>query len=229
MPTATTSKYKRPTPAEARKRDLAMIHLAAKQIGLSRDDYEHVLRVVTGCASASELDAGQREQLLKHFEKLGFKRRPPAAKRIAQKPGPAKAHRPLAMDEESRKVRALWLMLHELGVVRDPSEQALAAYVKRIAKVDALQWARGEGVYDVIESLKKWAMRFLPTLVRDMAVRVGTAIREGHIKLNPEAAQRLQEAVTLAQNRQTFDPMHAAWENLKAVLAQTHKETAHEH
>ena len=56
-------------------------------------------------------------------------------------------------------MRALWLFLHVLGEVRDPSEKALAAYVKRIAKVDDLRWATGDAVTALIETMTKWALR----------------------------------------------------------------------
>ena len=133
-----------------RKRELALIHLAKATLGLSRADYEHVLHTVTGAISAADLDAAGRDKLLKHFKAKGFQVKPSMK---------SKQTRTLAQDAQSRKVRALWLMLHALGQVRDPSEAALAAYVKRMVKVDALQWADH---YAVIEALKAWAMRYLP-------------------------------------------------------------------
>lgn len=137
-----------------RKRELGLIHMAKATLGLSREDYEHVCRTVTGKASAAAMDAAERDKLLKHFKAKGFQVKPTAKSMQA---------RTLAQDAQSRKVRALWLMLHALGQVRDPSETALAAYVKRMASVDALQWANH---YAVIESLKSWAMRYLPQFVR---------------------------------------------------------------
>ena len=137
-----------------RKRELALIHMAKGTLGLSRDDYEHVLRTVTGKGSAADLNATERDKLLKHFKGKGFQVKPTEKSKQA---------RTLAQDAQSRKVRAMWLMLHALGQVRDPSETALAAYVKRMAKVDALQWANH---YAVIESLKAWAMRYLPPYLK---------------------------------------------------------------
>lgn len=138
-----------------RKRELALIHMAKATLGLSRDDYEHVLRTVTGKASAADLNASERDKLLKHFKAKGFQVKPTEKSKQA---------RTLAQDAQSRKVRAMWLMLHALGQVRDPSETALTAYVKRMIKVDALQWAKSQ--YAVIESLKSWSMRYLPQFIR---------------------------------------------------------------
>lgn len=137
-----------------RKRELALIHMAKATLGLSRDDYEHVLRTVTGKVSAADLNVVERDKLLKHFKAKGFQVKPTEKSKQA---------RTLAQDAQSRKVRAMWLMLHALGQVRDPSEAALAAYVRRMAKVDALQWANH---YAVIESLKAWALRYLPKYLK---------------------------------------------------------------
>jgi phage gp16-like protein len=80
------------------------------------------------------------------MEACGFKR---------TKPQPRK----LADDPQSKMIRALWLQLHEAGKVRNPSEEALAAFVKRQHSVDALQWLSTEKAQKLIEELKKWLAR----------------------------------------------------------------------
>lgn len=169
-----------------RKRELALIHMAKAQLRLSREDYEYVLSTVTGKASAADLDAAGREKLIKHFKSNGFKVKPT---------GKAQQTRTLAQDAQSRKVRAIWLMLHALGQVRDPSEAALAAYTKRMAKVDALQWANH---YAVIESLKSWAMRYLPGYVKP---RVQALDRQA---LTPGQREDLMRMVNNLQGAQSM-------------------------
>jgi len=56
-----------------RKRDLALIHVAKKQLGLDDDTYRDVLWTVGKVRSAADLDGYGREQLLTHFKRLGFK------------------------------------------------------------------------------------------------------------------------------------------------------------
>ncbi len=129
----------------------------------------------------------------------------------------------LAQYPEARKIRALWLFLHQLGAVKDPSEAALATYVKRVTKVDALQWTDGHQTEVLIETLKKWAMRYLPGQVRDMAQALSEAIKTGSVTLNEEELDGLRSTVGLAQARQTFDPMQAAWEELKTALDKREK------
>lgn len=59
----------------------------------------------------------------------------------------------------AKKIRALWLDLHQRGVVRNPAESALIAYVQRQTGVAALQWLSDAQTIRVIESLKAWVRR----------------------------------------------------------------------
>lgn len=142
--------------AESKRRaDLAKIHLAKKHFRLSQDDYAALLIALTGKSSAADLDWRGLKLVNEHFVKLGFK---PASKR-----GPSREAVTLDRSPVATKARAIWLQLHELGVVRDKSEQALMAYARRLCKVDALQWLSQRQMMVLIESLKDWAMRHLPS------------------------------------------------------------------
>lgn len=104
------------------------------------------------------------------------------------------------------------MFLHELGAVKNPAEEALAAYVKRIAGVDALQWINGEQAERLIETMKKWAMRFLPQAVKAMVPQVAAE------QLSDLERAQLNAALNTAFARMTYDPMCAAWEHLNEVL-----------
>lgn len=90
--------------------------------------------------------------------------------------------------------------------------------MKRVAKVDALQWVNGEQAAILIESLKKWAMRFLPEQVQALSVKVLDAIYSGTLQLPPEDVDALRFLIGVAQTRQTFDPMQSAWIELSKAL-----------
>ncbi len=134
--------------ADIRKRELAQIHIAKAALGLDDETYRDMLWTVARVRSASELDWAGRKQVLDHFKACGWNNRP------------AKQTRQLAGDPQSKMIRALWLDLHEAGAVRDASEQALASYVRRITKKDALQWLSVKEARRVIETLKQWLARF---------------------------------------------------------------------
>ena len=56
-------------------------------------------------------------------------------------------------------IRYLWIQLHEVGKVKNSSEDALGAYVKRMTGVAALQWLDVKQASKVIEAMKKWLER----------------------------------------------------------------------
>lgn len=145
MPTRTRpNKY--PTRYADQKREIALIKIAQKQLGMADDTYRSVLWSVARVKSSTELDFAGRKKVLDHMEACGFKR---------TKPQPRK----LADDPQSKMIRALWLQLHEAGKVRNPSESALAAFAKRQTGRDALQWLNAREASALIEELKKWLAR----------------------------------------------------------------------
>lgn len=139
-----------------RKRDLAKIHLAKKQLGLDDDTYRAMLWAVGRVRSSGDLDFAGRKSVLEHLQKRGFR-----------------PFRPQARDGQSRKIRAVWLELKSIGALRDASEGALASYVERETGVKALQWLSTEQASVVIERLKAWKRRVSRERVRSAAGEVG--------------------------------------------------------
>lgn len=127
---------------QGRRRDLATIHVAKKQLAMDDDTYRAMLWSIARVKSAGDLDHAGRARVLEHLKACGFKK---------SKPG--------AQDPTSRKIRALWLSLKHLGELRDPSEKALVHYVERMTGVKALQWLSSDQASSVIESLKQWEKR----------------------------------------------------------------------
>ena len=193
-----------------RQRLIRLIHVAKRDLSMDDDTYRAILLRIGKKASSADLTIPELEKVLEHLKRSGFKVR--SKSKSAPKPAQAKPSRPLAQDLESKKIRALWLFLHELGAVKNPSEEALAAYVKRIAGVDALQWISGVQAERLIESMKKWAMRFLPQAVKELASQVGA------LPLSDVERGQLNAVLSKAFSRLTFDPMHSAWESLTDVL-----------
>ena len=197
-------------PAPNRQRLIRLIHVAKRDLSMDDDTYRAILQRIGKKASSADLTIPELEKVLEHLKRSGFKVR--SKSKSAPKPAQAKPSRPLAQDLESKKIRALWLFLHELGAVKNPSEEALAAYVTRIAGVDALQWISGEQAERLIETMKKWAMRFLPQAVKALLPQVGA------LQLSDVERGQLNAVLNKAFTRQTFDPMHSAWESLNDVL-----------
>lgn len=133
-----------------RSRLIKLIHVARRELQMDDDSYRMMLAtlpVLKGKTSAKDCTVGQLNAILEQLKVRGFKVRKTTKTR------------PLATDAQSRRIRSLWLELHEKGAVRDSSEHALAAYVMRICKMEALQWLSSHQASAVIETLKKWLQR----------------------------------------------------------------------
>jgi phage gp16-like protein len=143
-----------------RKRELALIHMAKAQLGLTREDYEHVLRAVTGKTSAADLDAAGREKLLKRFKERGFL--------VKAKAGSARAA--FIREPQVKKLLAMWYALADVGAVARPASveacsRAVEAWGKEqlagtpLGPLDALRFATGVQLDKLIESMKRWGER----------------------------------------------------------------------
>ena len=126
--------------------------------------------------SAADCSDGQLSRVIERLKEKGFKPLPKAGRKAATHP-------------MARKARALWISLHHLCVVQNPSEQALEAFAHRQLKCEKLSWANQRDANKLIEALKA------------MAVRNGwrqTAAHDGH-KLSPKELQMHLCEVILAK------------------------------
>lgn len=140
------------SPAQLRK-----IHALSRQLRLDEDTRRDLMERETGKRSSKGLDIREAIRLIDTMERLAEGAPRPAAKRMA-----AGA---LALDGPFvGKIRALWISAHLLGVVRDPKDTAMVAFVLRQTGVEHQRWASkalGEpaAARKVIEALKKWLTR----------------------------------------------------------------------
>ncbi|MHC8342281.1 gp16 family protein [Pseudomonas sp. RT6P73] len=136
-----------------RLRYIKLIHVARRELRMDDDTYRLMLagmKGLDGATSTADLSVPNLVKVLEQLKQRGFKVRPNSA-----------GKRPKAKDEQSKKIRSLWLTLHDLGAVRDPSEEALANFVLNMTKVSALQWLNTGQASRVIENLKQWQSRVI--------------------------------------------------------------------
>ncbi|WP_218244069.1 gp16 family protein [Pseudomonas sp. Irchel s3h14] len=134
---------------------IKLIHVARRELRMDDDTYRLMLAGMTGldgATSTADLSVPNLLRVLEQLKLRGFKVRPSKG-----------GKRPLADDEQSKKIRSMWLTLHGLGAVRDSSEQALAQFVLKTTRVAALQWLSGAQASRVIEHLKQWQRRVEPS------------------------------------------------------------------
>ncbi len=167
----------RPASDQNRNRLIAAVHAAKKSARLDDDSYRDTLERITAKRSAADCNDAELRSALDHLNSLAQ-----AAKGAQAGKTRRRAEGPLV-----GKVTALWWSLHHLGVIDNPSDAALAAFLKRMAGVDALQWATADQLSTVIEALKDMAMReagvdwspFAPGRPRDPRL----AVAEGQWRL----------------------------------------------
>lgn len=144
--------------ADNRLRLIKLIHVARRELCMDDDTYRLLLtgmKGLGGATSTADLSVPNLYRVLEQLKQRGFKVRP------------SKKQRPLAADEQSKKIRALWLTLHGMGEVRDPAEEALAKFVLKMTGVQALQWLSSDQASQVIENLKKWQLRVTRAAIKE--------------------------------------------------------------
>lgn len=137
---------------------IKLIHVARRELRMDDDTYRLLLsgmKGLGGATSTADLSVPNLYRVLEQLKQRGFKVRP------------SKKQRPLAADDQSKKIRALWLTLKDLGEVRDPSEEALAKFVLKMTGVQALQWLSSDQASQVIENLKKWQLRVTRAAIKE--------------------------------------------------------------
>lgn len=134
-----------------RLRYIKLIHVARRELGMDDDTYRLMLAGMSGlggATSTADLSFSNLLKVLEQLKLLGFKVRPNKAQK-----------RPLADGVQAKKIRSIWLSLHDLGAVRDPSEEALGKFISSMTNVSALQWLTTAQASRVIEILKQWMGR----------------------------------------------------------------------
>lgn len=122
------------------------IHIAKAQLGLDDDTYRAALVSVTGKDSSKAMSDAEREKVLRHFQKAGFK---PKGKAFT---GPSTKY--------AAKIHALWISGWNLGVIRDNSDAAMEAFILRQTKISKAQWLKdAKDAAKVIDALKAWLAR----------------------------------------------------------------------
>jgi len=135
--------------AERRRSELAAIHTGARVLGLDDSLYRDLLFRLTGARSSVDLDGAQRRAVLDELRKLGF------SKTAGKRAGRAR----LADAAQARLIRALWLELRDLGVLRDSSEYALSRFSERVCGIRELAWLDQAHAAKVIGALENWRDR----------------------------------------------------------------------
>ena len=137
---------------DQRRRDLARIHIACKELGLDDATYRAMLWFVAKVDSAARLDAQGRAKVLDHLRRCGWRPRPKRRREGAAYPG-----RPRNMDNEDRgpllrKIEALLSDQHLPWAYAD-------GIARKMFQVDKVQWCKPDQLHKVVAALSYRARR----------------------------------------------------------------------
>lgn len=141
-----------------RRAAVVKVQIARRELGIDDGAYRALLERVTGETSSTACSDAQLGRVLDELKAKGWTPKGMAGGRTGAIPV-STGRRTMSQSPMAKKARALWISLHQLGVVRDPSERALESFGRRQLGVDRLQWADEGQAYRLIEALKAMAAR----------------------------------------------------------------------
>ncbi|MEM7428012.1 MAG: regulatory protein GemA [Pseudomonadota bacterium] len=122
-------------------KQIAVVHLAAKELGLDDDTYRAVLKRWGGVTSSKDLDQGGFEKVMAYFTACGF-RSTWTRRTFGKRPG-------RASPAQTDLIRKLWREWSG-----DDDELALNAWLDRSYHIAALRFVTPEIAKKAIEGLK---------------------------------------------------------------------------
>ncbi|HEX5278146.1 MAG TPA: regulatory protein GemA [Fluviicoccus sp.] len=140
----------RQSSADRRQQLIRLIHVGKRELSLDEETYRALVKSgsKTTHDSTSLLTAAQLELVLDAMKARGF---------VVKTGGKPVAN--TMKDPQAQKIRALWLELHTRGYVNNPGDAALHAYIKRITRVERMEWLSSAQASQAIETLKSWLDR----------------------------------------------------------------------
>lgn len=126
----------------------ATIYVGCKQLGIEdEDDRRDLFERVTKKRSLKLMTFGEIKQVETELARLGFKKTSKPRSNVLE-------------GAYAKKLQALWIGAWNLGIVKNKSDKALLAFVKRQTGVDHTRFLRHKEDGDkAIEALKAWMAR----------------------------------------------------------------------
>ncbi len=144
-----------------RKQLIKLIHIAQSKLGMDKETYRAFLVNTVKKSSCSNMTVSELEKVLDGMKSRGFSTKTNTTKRRI---GTSQQY---TLSNITKKIRAKWLEMYSQGIIRNSSEDALNAYVAKIAKnkdgqpIQFVSWLDNEQATKVLERLKKWQQREL--------------------------------------------------------------------
>ncbi len=133
---------------------LKLVQIGKRELCMDDSAYREMLNGITGQRSSKNLSQWQLSKVLDRLKELGFKPKP-----LKKKPYPKAL--------EVTKIRAIWITMHKQGFIRNGSDAAIDAYVRRMTVsyngrgIEKANWLKPHLAAEVLESLKQWHHRLM--------------------------------------------------------------------
>ncbi|UES58525.1 DUF1018 domain-containing protein [Roseibium aggregatum] len=126
----------------------AKIHVLKRNANLDDDTYRDLLERETGKRSCKGMAQTEQLQVISALQKL----------LPEQDPNAAQGKR--ATGKYAKKLQALWIAGHNLGVIANKSDEAMIAFLKRQTGLDHHRFLQdGKAATKAIDALKLWIRR----------------------------------------------------------------------
>jgi hypothetical protein len=126
---------------EKRKKLIQLVHVGRSKLGWDDEAYRAFLGGLCGKESAAAMSEKELEKALKEMRRLGFKGAPRRVK---------EDERGCASLAQLEYIKGMWQVC-----ARNKNDAALLAFVKRIARVDALRFLDIDAARDIILALRE--------------------------------------------------------------------------
>lgn len=127
------------------RKQIAVVHVARRELGLGEDEYRDILRRLAGVDSAADLTEIGFLKVMHHMAKCGF-RSTWTKRTFGARPG-------MATPSQVDLIRRLW------GEWSDAGETGLQAWLERFHGISALRFVDGDKAGAVITALKAMVKR----------------------------------------------------------------------
>ncbi len=129
---------------DVRRKEIAQIHVAKKELGLDDETYRAMLWAIARVRSSADLDWEGRKRVLDHMKAKGWKNN------SKRRPEPAKGKKALV-----GKIRAL-LINHSSGAKSDAYADGIS---QRMFGVEKFTWCDDSQLYGIVQALMVDARR----------------------------------------------------------------------
>lgn len=127
------------TDPDRRRRDMAVIHIAMKQLGMDDATYRAMLWAVARVETSKDLDYTGLQRVIDHLKKRGFKSR--------------HGRKPKVSADRTAQLAKIEALLTDAGRPWTYITAGRPSLVKRICRVEQIEWANSEQLAKLIAAL----------------------------------------------------------------------------